>query len=62
MPRQQLTLAMVASFCFIQSCRPREPLTSRVARGDNISRSRRECARYLSDASSPSKALARERG
>ena len=53
-----LTLAIMASFCFIQSCLPSEPVTSRVARGDSICRSRRECARYLSEASSPSKALA----
>ena len=53
-----LTLAIMASFCFIQSCLPSDPVTSRVARGESICRSRRACARYLSEASSPSKALA----
>jgi hypothetical protein len=53
-----LTLAIMASFCFIQSCLPSEPVTSRVASGESICRSRRACARYLSEASSPSKALA----
>lgn len=53
-----LTLAIMASFCFIQSCLPSEPVTSRVARGESICRSCRECARHLSEASSPSNALA----